>query len=258
MSGIGAAGYAGIWSGPSAGGTAELDYHEINGCVASWASNSTAQIGLGEARSDDDTEDIIVMAPLTLDVTNTGVNGRNVDTAEQSNKWYAIYLIKNSVTGAVAGLLVNEDDIPGWTMPAGYDKQRRVGWIRNDSSSDFQDFYTDGDGHFRNILWKRELSVRNVLASGSSTGWSNVDCSADAPPTCQAIWFEHYFDPYSTDQFEIRPDGTSYTFIWMSESVLGSGGMWLCNCSTSQLIEYRVGSVLSDLWLYVQGYIDVV
>lgn len=252
---IGASGYDGVWAGPAG---MELDYHYIAGCEVAWLSTSTVQIGVGEARSDDDTSDIVVTGALTLDITNTGLNGRNVDTAEQADKWYAVYLILNPTTGIVGGQLVNEDDIPGWTLPAGFTKTRRVGWVRNNSSSNLRNFFTDGDGHFRQIFWRLELSARNVLNSGSSTGWSNVDCSEFIPPTSITGWFEHYFDPYSTDQFETRANGEGYTFMWMSESVLGSGAMWICNCDSSQIIEYRVGSVLSDLWIYAMGYIDVV
>lgn len=252
---LGAMGYPGVWAGPAADA---LDYHEINGLVVSRPSTSTVQIGVGEARSDDDTADIIVTGAITVDITNTGINGRNVDTAEQADKWYAVYLLLNPTTGVVGGMLVNEDDIPGWTRPAGYTKERRVFWVRNNSSSNIRDFFVDGDGHFRQVTWRLELSARNVLNSGSSTGWSNVDCSEFIPPTSITGWYEHYFDPYSTDNFETRANGESYTFMWLSESVLGSGAMWICNVDGNQILEYRVGSVLSDLWLYCMGYIDVV
>ena len=255
-----AQGYSGLWASDPAVNIPpqELPYLYISGCEVSRPSVSTVQIGLGEARDDSDSDDMVVSAVLTADITTTGANGRNVDTAEQADKWYEVNIIRNPTSGALAAFLINEDDLGGFTYPAGYTQKRRVGWVRNNSSSNIRDFFTDGTGHFRQIFWRLELSARNVLNSGSSTGWANVDCSEFAPPTCHTIWFEHYFDPYSTDNFETRANGESYTFMWLSESVLGSGAMWICNSDLNQIIEYRVGSVLSDLWLYVMGYIDIV
>ena len=90
--GIGAIGYAGMWNGPGAGGggVSQLDLGAVNGCRAVYMSATQIQITPGECRDDTDSEDMIVPGTLTILITATGANGRNVDTAEQADKWYAI------------------------------------------------------------------------------------------------------------------------------------------------------------------------
>jgi hypothetical protein len=70
---------------------------------------------------------------LTVDITASGANG--LDTgAENPDKWYYIWVIYNSTTTTVAGLLSESLTAP--TMPSGYTYKALVGAVRN-ASGDF-------------------------------------------------------------------------------------------------------------------------
>lgn len=69
---------------------------------------------------------------LTLSMAGTGANG--LDTgSEAANTWYAVYAIFNPSTTVTAGLLSLSATAP--TLPTGYTYFARVGWVRNDGSS---------------------------------------------------------------------------------------------------------------------------
>lgn len=77
--------------------------------------------------------DMAYVAPyigVAITITTSGVNG--LDTgSEASNTWYSVWIIYNGTT--VAGLLSTSATSP--TMPSGYTFKARVGWVRNDASS---------------------------------------------------------------------------------------------------------------------------
>lgn len=258
---IGASGYAGVWAGPGGADVAELSMGYVWGCEVSYLSATQVQISVGEVRDDTDVEDIKVTGTLTIAITSTGANGRNVDTVEQSDKWYAICVIKNPATGAVAGFAINQDDIGGFTFPAGYTVKRRVGWIYNDGSSNFRKGRYVGVGAFRK--WTYDVASSSLLAlnSGSSSSYSNVDISEWVPPTSHTAILNNYYDPYGTTYAEIRPDGSSVSNPWLYEleSTYPSNASFSeVETSDVQVIEYQVASALDDLWIYVGGFYDEV
>ena len=224
---------------------AGLPTGHIYNCKASRTSASQVQISTGSCRSDDDTQDIVVAATLTADITTTGANGRNVDTAEQANKWYAVCVIKNPTSGVVAAFLINQDDLGAFTYPAGYTVKRRVGWIRNDGSSDFFAGYYTGIGAFRK--WHYEESAPNVLAlnAGSAIVFTDVDLSDWVPPTSQLCELNCVLDPFSGSIAYLRPNGSALatppTFIY---EVNDQSNLFMeIRTDSSQIIEYQVFSV---------------
>lgn len=68
----------------------------------------------------------------TIDLTVSGAGG--LDTgAEASNTWYSVWIVYNPTTNDVAGLV--STSATGPTLPSGYTFKARVGWVRNDGSS---------------------------------------------------------------------------------------------------------------------------
>ncbi len=66
----------------------------------------------------------------------TGTGAGTLDTgAEAANTHYAVFLIYNPSTGTLNGLFSLSATAP--TMPAGYTFKAFLGWVRNDSGSDF-------------------------------------------------------------------------------------------------------------------------
>jgi hypothetical protein len=119
-----------------------------------------------------------VGSTITVDITQSGANG--LDTgSEAANTWYFIWLIYNPTTGTLAGLLSTSNSSP--TMPSGYTEKRRIGAVRNDSSSNLLRFVQFG----RKVLYAS--AVGQVLSFGSATVWTAVDCSAFVPTNNNAI-----------------------------------------------------------------------
>lgn len=78
-------------------------------------------------RSSDDTHNIIASSNITISLQTAGANGLDTGVIA-ANTWYYLYFIKNSSTGAVAGLFstVNESTSGSITLPTGYDKKRQL------------------------------------------------------------------------------------------------------------------------------------
>lgn len=80
-------------------------------------------------------EDYIVTSTnTTANITIAGING--LDTgAEAPSTWYSIWVVFNPTTNTIACILSISASSP--TLPSGYTKKQRVGWIYNDSSNNF-------------------------------------------------------------------------------------------------------------------------
>lgn len=134
----------------------------------------------GECRSDDDTFNIVVSSTLTVDNTVSGING--LDTGSVSaDTWYTIWVIADTTgSNAVAGLMSLSEFTP--TLPGTHDVQRRVGWARTDSTSDFYKAFYGQSGFARVALWDVSETLLEVLTDGSATVYTIVDCSEFIPP----------------------------------------------------------------------------
>jgi hypothetical protein len=154
---------------------------DIEGCACRSTGVSTLEIGRGRVRSLDGALSIIVGGPLDVDVTVVGAGGRDAG-AEAADAWYAVYVIADSTgVNGPAGLMSTSFTIIGVTMPAGYDKIRRVGAVRN-RGGDFVAFRQDQGG---GVKWTRYLNLntdRAVLVGGAAVVNTVIDCSEFVPP----------------------------------------------------------------------------
>lgn len=192
---------------------------------------------------------------LTVDITTSGANGLDTGT-EASSTWYSIWVIYNPTTSTTAGLLSTSATAP--TMPSGYTKKRRVGWVRNDASSNFLKFYQIGDWWW----WDDDIQVLNTVTP--ATTYTDVDCSSAAPPTAEllnlALLGE---DNDSTDyQIHIRRNGsTGPAEVTMYLIATGASAVYI-NTTTiqssdsSQIIEYYTATGDRTTMINVLAYYD--
>jgi len=75
---------------------------------------------------------------LTVDIAISGAGGLETISSETVDTWYAIHIITDDRGTNVSGLLSVSSTTP--TLPTGYTKFRRVGWVRNNGSSNFIGF----------------------------------------------------------------------------------------------------------------------
>jgi len=240
------------------GGSVALPTGYVHRVIPAWASNSTVSIGVGACRSDDDTEDIVVSSPLTVYITATGANGRNVDTAEQANKWYAVCVIKNPATGAVAGFLINEDNLGAFTYPAGYTKKRRVGWIRNNNSSNLRNGKYFGCGGSRKWQYDTERTEMLALSGGSATVFTDINLAQWVPPSQIGVEITGVYDPFGTSFCDFRPNGSSVAdpVFFTYQSTAAESFQIEMYTDSSRIIEYQCFNAADSIDIYVMGFFD--
>jgi len=224
----------------------------VTGVTLGFGSASTVTIGTGEARSSDDTFDLIVGALLTADLTVAGVNGLDAG-AEAANTWYFAFVIGDS-TGAnvIASLISTSSTAPA--LPAGYDTFRRVGSFRNNAASDIRNFFQFAAGPYRSIQYRDATGGRQVLAAGAAAVVTAVACATLIPPTSQYGSFEmrliggvlalFYDDPASVDVH--------------SAILVGNDFADRMRTSATQNIAYAnfAGVGATDIW--VNGYEEAI
>ena len=99
-------------------------------------------MAVGQASAEGGGEDIVLASAITkqLDAgwaVGTNAGGLNTGT-EAVSTWYEVHLIKRVDTGVVDVMFTTTANRA--TLPANYTKQRRIGWIRNDASSNILQF----------------------------------------------------------------------------------------------------------------------
>lgn len=121
---------------------------------------------------------------LTLDVSTTGANGRDIlenSGNESTSEWYFLWVIFNGSTVASfatinfsSGLLNFPAD-----LPSGYTHAGLVGAVFNNSGSDFDDFHQVGN---------RVATIRTiVVANGAATSPTAVALTAVIPDVAKSI-----------------------------------------------------------------------
>jgi hypothetical protein len=155
--------------------------------LANNASDATNDIDIaaGRCRDADDQTDMVLAAALTkrLDATwSSGTNQGGLDTGTKAiSTLYAVWLIKNSDSGTVDALFSTSATSP--TMPADYDRKRRIGWIRTDGSGVILGFVQSPNSPERIIL---KAMLQDVAVTGNATTTS-VSVTSNAPPKVQVI-----------------------------------------------------------------------
>lgn len=249
------------------GRSSSLDLGELIGGRLTWLSVSTVEIGLSgqmsEMRSASDSFDISFSGTIgPVDITASGANGLDAGT-EAANTWYAVHVIfDSSGTNSPAGLFSLSATSP--TLPAGYDAFRRVGWVRNDSSSDLRAFYQRGDGLDRTYNYDVDRSGLIALSAGTSTIYAAVDLSEWMPTTSQFCLLVVSFDAANAgDILDIRPTGSSVSnpvvFVQEGTVSISRNTSHVELITPSQSVDYRItlgGGSAADVDLYVQGFRD--
>ncbi len=243
---------------------------ELTGFVhgAEFARIGVSTVEIGSAgkkslvRSEDDIDDVFWTGALSADITTSGAGG--LDTgSEAADTWYAVHVIGDRRgINLPAALLSTSAFAP--TLPAGYDIFRRIGWVRNDSGNDFLNFISFGNGRTRTVLYNEPDSAVQVLAGGSATGTTLVDCSAFIPPTSVIGQFRFDFDNDGSDSDDagVQAAGAGISRADRPVNIQAAGsstetrqfGMAFTNLS--QEIEYSVSSGSDNLDIHVFGYTE--
>lgn len=183
----------------------------------------------------------------TANITASGSNG--LDTgSESSSTWYSIWLIAKS-DGTIDSLLSISSTSP--TMPSGYTYKLRVGWVRNNSSSDFVGFF-----QYNNEAWL--YPAVEVVSAGNATSPTDVDLSSVIPPTARVFIGEFTIlsATSSTRRLEVRPNGFTEAWTYVFKRNDGTGAVLSVITDSSRLIEYNVSDSGDAAYIMSRGYRD--
>lgn len=148
---------------------------------------------------------------LTANMIVAGPGGLQTGSVEAANTWYRVLIIADS-TGVlpVRALLVPEGTAFNET---GYDLFRRIGYVRNNGSSQILKFGQAGDGPARFVLYDEDIALLTVVADGAATVPTVVSMAALVPPIGRvqvmvAAGFRTTGGA-ATDQLLLRPNGST-------------------------------------------------
>jgi hypothetical protein len=217
----------------------------LQGLQATWVLTTTARITPGSCRDDGNTIDLLLAANEDAVITSSGAGG--LDTgSEASDTGYHLWLIYNPTTVDYAAMLSLSSTSP--TMPSGYTKKRRVGYVYNDPSGDIAEFRTEGTGHARYVIYDRYWQVLN---QGSAIAFTAVSCSPELPDTARSAWLNFFHD---VDVAWVNENGASETYPIRLTGKKGAGLMFFCPVDGNQELVYKVETIDDNLDIYCWGY----
>ena len=205
---------------------------------------------------------IALDAPVSVELTASGAGGLDAGT-EASETWYAVHVIGDtSGVNPASALLSTSPDSP--TLPGGYDRFRRVGWVRNNAAADIIPFWHRGKGTRRTCFYNTETQGTRLLDQGNATTWTTIDASTFVPPTCQEAYLGVCFAGLTgtaADRLYLRPlSGAAEMPHWLFQHPTSSwpGITRLCFLPTDDLqrLEYRVDNADSRAFVDVAGFVD--
>lgn len=226
--------------------------------------NYQIDLGVGCCRSDDDTADIVIASPLTIDLTVSGKNG--LDTGSEAiSTWYYEWAMLNPTTTEVAGIFSASSSSP--SLPAGFTKKRRIGSWFNGTAGDLLKARCHNTGRERLYMYSDEdENTVQILSAGSAIAWTDLYCSYMMPPTSlRGIFVFRFTASYYDQKCFVRPGDSSqnspvntvYAGTSGGGGELGTSSLaFEMMTSSSQRIQYRHSSSGNQLSAWVMGYID--
>ena len=216
-----------------------MDY--IAGLKIEYASASTITVKSGRCADSSGLKSLNLTSNLTCDITASGVNGLDAGT-ESSSQWYAVYIAKTN--GEVCSVFSTNQ-----VSPVGFSDYRLIGYVRNDSSSDFLQFSAYRSGKTRRFKYDESSPTTKVLANGSASSWTPVDCSDFLPPSCEntvaVVQFQTGAGGSANNEVKIRPTGSDNAFLRIRPGVVSSEDMSVTveiATDTSQSFDYQVSN----------------
>lgn len=235
-------------------GAIDLPGH-VNGARLSFNSVTKADIGTTGERSSvaDSDRDVVIewSGVLTADPTVAGAGGLQTGESEAADEWLSMNVIDDTTRVNSPAALLIPDGVA--FLESGYDVIRRLGFLRNNGSSDFLKFRQFGSGRARWIEYDEENSVLEVLnaGTGSAGTFIDIDCSGVVPPTSERLLFLVRENNGKTSHF--RPDGSAVSNPVLILQEFKQELESTINCP-GQVFEYETDS--GTVFVSIIGYED--
>ena len=172
---------------------AALPRSYISGLKIAKVDATTVSVGDGVARSSDNTTDLTLTGTgglTNIDFTSdTGLN--SVETLPSGAAWYSIWLVTD---GTSTGLKA----VKGSSAPAGYSAERRIAWVRVNSSSQIEDFACTRSSSTVNVCANPRV-IYNITAGSATSSSALKNISGSVPPNTKianiTLFNRHNNDP---------------------------------------------------------------
>ena len=189
--------------------------------------------------------------------------------SEAASTWYAVHVIADSTEVETPKAMLSLSATAP-TMPSGYDVFRRLGWVRNNSSSNFLRFDQNGAGGERFYHYDEDRSDMKALTAGTAQSWTDIDLSSFIPPTSRVTYVSWTFDATNINAgCALAPKGSKQATsdvadsMWFIDPVLDTDpvllsglGDWI-NTDVNRKIQYRLeGSSTPRFWVMIRGFLD--
>jgi hypothetical protein len=234
----------------------------VDGLWLEYVDDHTVAVSAGRATAAAEDFVIALDASVTVDLTASGAGGLDAG-AEAPDTWYAVHVIGDTSGGnPTSALLSAGPDSP--TLPGGYDRFRRIGWVRNDAAGDLLPFYQARYGGSRWYWWDAETGDTRVLGGGSATSWTAVSLADFVPLGSTEVAFQIWFQwgaGQAQNKLRLRPGGSTVDQpLWQYRSGCASNinatfGSSL-PCGASREIDYMVDNAGNTVSLDVRGFAD--
>ena len=164
----------------------------LDGGQISQASVSTISVLATQCRDDTDVLNLVASSN-TINIAASGINGLQTSSSEASDTWYEVLIIGDTTEVQPTAYLLLPDGT-GFSQ-TGYDVKRRLGWIRNNSSSNIWDFDISGSGRDRYISYEETRTEMTILnsATGSVT-FVTQSAAVHFPPATRIASIHCEFD----------------------------------------------------------------
>lgn len=192
---------------------------------------------------------------ITISTGSTGANG--IDAGSQAaSTWYYIFMIVNSGSGALAGLVSTSASNP--TMPTGYNYALLLGAVYSDSGTHFVPFTQLG-----NRVW---TAAQNLFSSFAATGantYQSLSLAAVVPPIASVAYGLYGSSTAAAVRIAVAGDNSGTgenicsVFITPSSGTLDSyyiGQSWRCPLLSAQTIYWKAGTTSAINRLDVTGW----
>lgn len=221
------------------------------------------QVQPGFAKDETETTDLIVTAPLNVDITASGIGGLDPADALTPNTWYALWLY-GATNRSIAPDLLLSDSFSAPSAIGGFDTKRYIGECRTDGASAILPFRVVRDWRQRRVLWDQDsFFTREALVGGTSAVPAAVSLAARVPPTSTYAYIgsQLFCNGAANGVVYYRATGDPNIFaIRTGQGAAGVGAegthnFWL-RTDANQSIDYQMAAPAgSDVAIYMNGYL---
>lgn len=201
-------------------------------------------------------------SPLTLS-TAAGTGAGKIDTgAWATGTWYGLDVIC-SYDAALVALVASAAGDSAPTLPSGYDRWRRIGWLRTSGSTATDLLAVSQEGPW--ATWVGDVNT-TLLSAGTATTFTDVDCSTQVPPNARDALLSCVTESDgslaggTTRDARLRRNGSTASTGRRVGRVKGANQAQLADVlmplDASRVCEYLVSGANSSLSIYGAGWFD--